>query len=107
FDVEIVDLAIVTREIDDQSFADRISNQTGAGATWRDRNGCVGCRFDDGAGFFRAARKGCAGWFDLVNRGVGRVKLPRQIIEANVAAGSGDRFSLSGGDWHARNLPHV
>src|SRR5947209_1518115 len=30
-DVEIVDLAIVTRKIDDQSFADRIADQAGAG----------------------------------------------------------------------------
>ena len=35
-DVEIVDLAIVTREIDDQSFADGIADQAGAGAAGSD-----------------------------------------------------------------------
>jgi hypothetical protein len=33
--------------------------------------------------------------------------LPRQIIEAHIAAGRGDGFSLSSGYRHARNLPHV
>ena len=98
-DVEIVDLAIVPGEIDDQSFADRISDQASPGAARRDRDVFVSGSFDDGARFLAAGGKGNAERLDLVNRRVGRVKLTRQIIEMDVATGSADPF-LGGGNGH-------
>ena len=66
-DIEIVDLAIVPREIDDQPVADRVPDQTRAGAAWCDRNIFVRGGADDRAGFVGAARKRHANWLDLIN----------------------------------------
>ena len=85
-DIEIVDLAIVAREIDDQSFADRVSNQAGTGAARRDRNVFIGRDFNDRARVLRAGWEGDAKRLDLVNRSVSGVKLAGEIIETHVAA---------------------
>ena len=98
-DVEIVDLAIVAREIDDQSFANRVPDQAGAGAARCDGNVILGGGFDNGARFLRAGWEGDTEWLDLVNRSVGGVKLAGKIVEAHIAAGSADPF-LSGGTDH-------
>jgi hypothetical protein len=94
-EVEIVDLAIVPREIDDQSFADGVADQAGTRAARRHRNILIRGYANHGARFRRAPRKGDAGRFDLVNRCVGGVKLPRQIIEPDGAPGAAKLFFLS------------
>src|SRR5947207_7865905 len=96
-DIEIVDLAIVPREIDDQPVADRVPDQTRAGAAWCDRNIFVRGGADDRAGFVGAARKRHANWLDLINRRIGRVELARQIVESNIAIRIGDGLSLRRG----------
>ena len=97
-DVEIVDLAIVAREIDDQSLANSISDQTRAGAAWRDRNVFISGGFDDRTRFLRGVGERDAKRLDLINRRVGGVKLARKIVETHIAAGSAD--PLLGGDTH-------
>ena len=74
-EIEIVDLAIVPREIDDQSFANRIPNEAGAGPPRRDGNVRIGGVFDDGSRFPSCAWKRNAPGLDLINRGIGGVKL--------------------------------
>src|SRR5438552_18487956 len=99
-DVEIVDLAIVAREIDDQSLANRVPDQAGAGAARCDGNVILGSGFDNGARFLRAGWEGDTEWLDLVNRSVGSVKLAGEIVEAHIAAGSADSVLSSGtGHW--------
>src|SRR4029077_8334079 len=71
----------------DQSFADRISNETCAGASGRHRKTSVGRCANDEACLLLTFRKRDANGLDLINRRVGRIKLPRQIIKARVAAG--------------------
>src|SRR5256885_524205 len=83
-DVEIVDLAIVAREIDDQSFADSVSNQAGTGAARRDRNVFIGRGFNDRARVLRAGWEGDAKRLDLVNRSVSGLKLADEILESHV-----------------------
>ena len=85
-DAEIVDRAIVTREIDDQSFADRVPDQAGTGPAWSDRNVFIGGGFDDRARFLAAGWKGDAKRLDLINRGVGGVKLASEVIATYVAS---------------------
>src|SRR5438046_6163932 len=51
-DVEIDDLAIVAREIDDQSFANRVPDQAGAGAARCDGNVILGGGLVIGASLF-------------------------------------------------------
>src|SRR5712692_5301297 len=89
FDVELGDLAIVPRKIDDQSFANRVAHQAGAGAARDNRNACVGC-------LLRAFWKGRANRLDLINRSIRRIKLSRQVIKPDVATGLLD-FPLWGG----------
>jgi len=76
----------VAREIDDQSFADRVSNQAGTGAARRDRNVFIGRGFNDRARVLRASWEGDAKRLDLVNRSVSGVKLAGEIIETHFAA---------------------
>ena len=103
-EIEVVDLAIVTREIDDQSFADRVPDQAGASATRRDGNIFVGRRFDDRARVLRAGGKGNPQRLDLIDRRVSGVKLAGQIVEAHVAAGSADPLLSCGGCHQVGNL---
>ena len=84
-DVEIVDLAIVAREIDDQSFTNRISDETCSGAARSDGNIFIGSGFDDCAGFLGADWKGDAERLDLINGSVGGVKLAGQVVETHIA----------------------
>src|SRR5947207_13364827 len=70
-DVEIVDLAIVAREIDDQSFANRISDETCYGAARSVGNIFIGSGFDDCAGLLGADWKSAGEQHDLVKGSVG------------------------------------
>jgi hypothetical protein len=105
-DVKIVDLTVVAREIDDQAFTDRVSDQARAGAARCDRNIFVGRSFDDRAGFFGRSWKGYAQGFDLINRRVGGVELAGEIVQAHVATRSAE-FLLSGVAAHSRNLSQL
>src|SRR5215471_6741903 len=102
-DIEIVDLSIVAREIDNQTFADCVSNQTGARTAGSDRNIFIGGCFNDRACLLRAGWKGDAERLDLVNRSVSGVELAGQIIEPHVAT-RGAEFLLGGGGNHWSNL---
>src|SRR5712692_7504031 len=86
FDVELDDLAIVPRKIDDQSFANRVAHQAGAGAARDNRNACVGRYTNNGGGLLCAFWKGRARGFNLINRRIGRVKLTGQIIKSDLAS---------------------
>src|SRR6266446_10856140 len=70
FDVELGDLAIVPRKIDNQSFADRVADQTCACAARDNRNACVGRCTNNGRGLLRAFGKGRANRLDLINRSI-------------------------------------
>jgi hypothetical protein len=87
FEIEIGDLAVVARKINDHSFANGISNQTRTGTARRDGKTRICRGTDDKARLLRAFRKSDADWFDLINRRVRRVQLTRQIIKARVATG--------------------
>ena len=87
FKIEFRDLAIVARKVDDQSFADRISNETCAGASGRHRKTSVSRCADDQACLLGTFRKRDANGLDLINRRVRRIQLSRQIIKARVATG--------------------
>ena len=96
FEIQISDLTVVARKFDDQSFPDRVSNQAGPRTSRSDRNACFSRCANDRARFPRATRERRADRLDLVNRSIGRVELPRQIIEAGVATSLLD-FPLLGG----------
>ena len=96
FDFELGDLAIVSRKIDNQSFADRVADQTRARTARDNRNARIGRRANDTACLLRASWKGRANRFDLINRRIRRVKLSRQVIKPNVATRLLD-FPLWGG----------
>ncbi len=85
-DVEIVDLAIVAREIDDQSFADGVPDQAGAGPARSDGNVFIGRGFDDCTRFLRAGGKGYSERLNLINGSVSGVKLASEIIATYVAS---------------------
>ena len=97
FDVELGDLPVVSRELDDQSFANRVSDQARAGATRCDRNVRVRGGTNDRACLLRAARKRYAFRLDLINRRVGRVELAGEVVEMDFAAGAADGVFLAGG----------
>jgi hypothetical protein len=86
----------VTREIEDESFANSIADQAGAGAARRNRKICVGCRVDDEASLLCTLRKCDPTRLNLVNRRVRRVQLTRKIIKARVAPGLPDFPFLRG-----------
>ena len=96
FQTEIGDLPIVARKIDNQAFADGVSDQTCARAARRDGNIPVRRCANHRACLLRAAREGHANRFDLINRCIGREELPRQVIEPNVAPCRRERFLLGG-----------
>src|SRR5947207_41755 len=102
FEIEIIDLAVVTRELDNQPIPNCVPNQAGARATRCHRNACIGGSVNDCARFPRTAWKGNSCRFDLVNRSVSRVKLSRQVIKPNVTTGLFD-FPFLGGN-HSDSL---
>src|SRR5207244_4222360 len=70
-DVEIVDFAVVAREIDDQPIADRVTDETRARAARGHRNVFVGRGFDHRARLLSVAREYHTAWLDLINQ-IGR-----------------------------------
>src|SRR3954453_20119481 len=88
--VELRDLPVVTRKIDDQSFADGTAGETCSRTPWGDRNVGVRRRSNNGAGFRRRFRKRGSCRLDLVNGRVSRVELPRQVIKPDVTTALGE-----------------
>ena len=95
FEIQLGDLAVVAKELNNQSVADRAARQTGARAARSDGQIRVRRRRDD------SARLLCTAWecdgcrFELIKRGIGRVELARQSIEGNVAIGDSKSGMLS------------
>src|SRR5438552_2048253 len=87
FKIETGDLPVVTREFNDQSSADRVPDETCSRASRSHRHGRVGCGANDCARLLRVARKRDAERLDLINGGVSRIKLSREIVETRVASG--------------------
>src|SRR4051812_18570743 len=75
--VELRDLPVVTRKIDDQSFADGTAGETCSRAARGDGNVGVSSSANHGARLGRSFRKGHPRGLDLVDRGIGRIELPR------------------------------
>jgi len=89
-EIQIRDEPQVAREINDDSFAEGATNKPGPGAAGCYRDSCMRRGLDDSAGLAHRSRKGHAHWFDLVNRGIGGVKLAGKIIESDVTIGGGE-----------------
>ena len=96
FQIEIGDLAIVPRKLDDQTFADRVSDKASACASRSDRQACIGRGPNDETRLLRIFRKRHAERLDLINRRVSGIKLPGQIIKPHVAPGLPDLAFLRG-----------
>jgi hypothetical protein len=103
-DVEVFDLAIVPREIDNESFADRIPHQTCAGAPRSDRDVFVRCGLNYRARLFWAGRECDAERLNLIDRSVGGVEVAGKVIEMNVAARPADPLFRTFTDHSADNL---
>ena len=89
-EIKIVDLAIVTREIDNQSLTDRVSNKACPGAARGDGNIFVRGGFDQHTGLLNAGRECHAERLDLIDRSVGRVEVTSKVIKMGSAAGCAD-----------------
>ena len=90
FQIQFGDLTIVAREFDDHSISDRSATQTAPSAAWRDRSTGIGGRLDDRAGLpCTAWKRNCDGR-ELIERSVGGVELPRQIIVYDLAISIGE-----------------
>jgi hypothetical protein len=107
FEVEIGDLAVVAREFNDQSVANRVAHQTCAGTSGRHRKTRISCCPNDEACLFGAFRKRRAYRLDLINGRVSRIELPRQIIKARVATGLLDFPFLRGSHPFKTTLARV
>src|SRR4029078_9892923 len=88
--MEIGDLSIVTRKVDDQSISNGVPDKTCSRASRRDRKTCVRCRTNDKTRLLCGFRKRCTDGLYLVNRCVSRVELTRQVVEAPIATGLSD-----------------
>ena len=85
FQVQVVDVPVVAREINDQAVADGSARKARARAARNDRHARLRRRLDDGAGLVRAAGKRHGQRLDLVNRRVRGVELARQIVKGDFA----------------------
>ena len=83
--VEIPDLTVVAREINDEAVADGSARKTRSRAARNDRYTRLRRRLDDGAGIVRAGGKRHGQRLDLVNRRIRGVELTRQIVKSDVA----------------------
>src|SRR5882724_8436978 len=102
--IEIDDLAIMTREVDDQSFADSVAHETRARASRNNRQVNIGCGTNHRACLVRVTGESRADRLDLINGGIGRVKLSRQIIKPSVAPGLLDFSLLRGSHFDCSNI---
>ena len=85
FQIEIGYPAVMRRELDDQTIADRAACQPAPSAARRDGDALVRRGPNHRTGLLRAARERHRDRFDLIDGRVGRVELTRQIIESQVA----------------------
>src|SRR5258707_2671755 len=96
FEIEIGDLPVVARKVDNQSLADRVANQTCACASRRYGKTRISCGMNDCTRLLRGLRKRNADRLNLINRRVSRVELTRQIIKARLTTGLPDFPFLNG-----------
>ena len=101
FKVQRGDLAVVPREINHHARADRAAGQSRARPARDDLQPRVRRGADDGGGLRNIAREGDSDRLDLVERGVGRVKLPCEIVEGDITISGGKSGDLLGRS-HAR-----
>ena len=87
FKIKTGDLPVVTREFNDQSFADGVPDETCTRASRSNRYARIGGRANDCARLLHVARKRYPERLDFINRSVGRIKLSREIVETRVASG--------------------
>src|ERR1035437_7360421 len=85
FQVKIVNVAVVAREINNKTVANGSARKTRSRAARNDRYTRLRRRLDDGAGLVRAAGKRHGQRLDLVNGRIRRVDLARQIVKGDVA----------------------
>jgi len=86
--IQVRDLPIITREIDDHAVTNRPTHQTGSSATRDHGHSGLSGRLDDGAGLASASRKCHRDGFDLIDGCVSRVELAGEVIERDVAMGT-------------------
>ena len=77
FQIKIGDLPVVTREIDHQTFADGAPDEASPCPSWNDGDTGMGRGFDDGAGLAFRFGESHGKRLDLIDRGVGGIKLAR------------------------------
>src|SRR5213082_2199749 len=87
FKIKTGDLPVVTREFNDQSFADGVPDETCTRASRSNRYARIGCGANDCARLPRIFWKCHTERLDLINGSVSRIKLSRQIVETCVASG--------------------
>ena len=85
FQVQVVDVPVVAREINDEAVADGSARKTRSRAARNDRYPRLRRRLDDGAGLVRAAGKRHGQRLDLVNGRIRGVELARQIVKSDLA----------------------
>ena len=83
--VEVPDLTVVAREINDEAVADGSARKTRSRAARDDRHARLRRRPDDGTGIVRVGGKRHGQRLDLVNGRVCGVELTRQIVKSDVA----------------------
>src|SRR6266496_1495873 len=104
FEIQIADLPVVARELNDQAFANRVADQTCARAARRHRKPRISRCADYQARLLRAFRKCHTDRLDLINRRISGVKLTRQIIKTRVATGLPDFPFLRGSHLDCLNI---
>src|SRR2546423_7324525 len=94
FEIQIGDLAIVPREINDEPLANGAAYEARAGPAWNHLNPGMGGSLDYGAGLTGVARKSDCQGFDLVNRGVSCVKVAGERIKRDLTVRGGEERLL-------------
>ena len=94
FQIQIVNLAVIPGEIDDEAFSDGAADESGPSAARNDRDACLPCRRDNGAGLANIARKGDADRLDLIDGGICSVELTAEIVEGDLAIRAGESCPL-------------
>src|SRR5882724_10070147 len=92
--INVRDLLIVSRKINDQSLPERPARKSRARAARNDGDAGLAGRLDDGARLFGAPRKCHRQRLDLVDRSVGCVQLPGEIVEGDLAIHRRERRDL-------------
>jgi hypothetical protein len=95
--INVRDLLVVTREINDQPLAESASSEAGTRAAWNDGNARLARGLDNGASLFRAPGKSDSQGLDLIDGSVSRIQLPREIVEGDLAIHRRERRDLLSG----------